>query len=432
MNLSDESAANATNGKHPPTPFNIDGEPITYDGNPAHVEGILHELSEWTARTGHYVTLLENNAVLLPNGKMAVDSIAAVLFVSGEKDDGGKYSFHTPCPATSERIKKFDAEAARTSSATFTAPSKMPDEHAGSFIPSKFQVQAEDLRFLNSLSQIIADSDLRSDLIKRSGRSGRAFLAEFRKEGAKATAGDKTLVVTNLESYALSGHVGALTLTSFNSFLKNFYKLQRATPPSSRKPEAAIFEMIKMVAIKDPEYRKEFKQELAIQKPANVTALTTLVREMLRSDQVYDQLDELRSGTTTRLTDAQAAAIAKAGIDSTRLGTGEARKIAEALLAKSNADPRKTDGQRPPRGNRPPGSGGVEVPRDSDGNITKWVEGMRTCRCGINGGKHLFKDCPVGGKPPSEQAARVAPQETEKPPPAAAKSTIKSTITIRL
>ena len=163
-----------------------------------HVEGILHELSEWTARTGHYVTLLENNAVLLANGKMAVNSVAAVLFVSGEKDDGGKYNFHTPCPATSERIKKFDAEAARTSSATFTAPSKMPDEHAGSFIPSKFQVQAEDLRFLNSLSQIIADSDLRSDLIKRSGRSGRAFLTEFRKEGAKATAGDKTLVVTNL------------------------------------------------------------------------------------------------------------------------------------------------------------------------------------------------------------------------------------------
>ena len=393
MNLSDESAANATNGKHPPTPFNIDGEPITYDGNPAHVEGILHELSEWTARTGHYVTLLENNAVLLANGKMAVDSVAAVLFVSGEKDDGGTYSFHAPCPATSERIKKFDAEAARTSSATFTAPSKMPDEHAGSFIPSKFQVQAEDLRFLNSLSQIIADSDLRSDLIKRSGRSGRAFLTEFRKEGAKATAGDKTLVVTNLESYALSGHVGALTLTSFNSFLKNFYKLQRATPPSSRKPEAAIFEMIKMVAIKDPEYRKEFKQELAIQKPANVTALTTLVREMLRSDQVYDQLDELRSGTTARLTNAQAAAIEKAGIDATRLGTSEAQKVAEALLAKTRADPRKTD-WRPHRGNRP-GGGGVEVPRDSDGNITKWVEGMRTCRCGINGGKHLFKECPA-------------------------------------
>ena len=85
----------------------------------------------------------------------------------------------------------------------------------------------------------------------------------------------------------------------------------------------------------------------------NVTAITTLVREMLRSDQVYDQLDELRSGTTTRLTNAQAAAIAKAGIDATRLGASEARKVAEALLAKSNADPRKTDGQRPPRGNRP-------------------------------------------------------------------------------
>ena len=79
--------------------------------------------------------------------------------------DDGSYNFHAPCPATSERIKKFDAEAARTSSATFTAPSKMPDEHVGSFIPSKFQVQAEDLRFLNSLSLIIPDSDLRSDLL---------------------------------------------------------------------------------------------------------------------------------------------------------------------------------------------------------------------------------------------------------------------------
>ena len=109
MNLSDESAANATNGKHPPTPFNIDGEPITYDGNPAHVEGILHELSEWTARTGHYMTLLENNAVLLPNGKMAVDSIAAVLFVSGDAEQpasqrGGASGFGGYCTCVSASL----------------------------------------------------------------------------------------------------------------------------------------------------------------------------------------------------------------------------------------------------------------------------------------------------------------------------------------
>ena len=62
------------------------------------------------------------------------------------------------------------------------------------------------------------------------------------------------------------------------------------------------------------------------------------------------------------------------------------------------------------------------MPRDSDGNITKWVEGMRTCRCGINGGKHLFKECPVGGKPPSEQKANMVPHETAAPPPATTKS----------
>ena len=44
-------------------------------------------------------------------------TLTVVLFVSGEKNDGGSYSFHAPCPATSERIKKFDADAARTSSA---------------------------------------------------------------------------------------------------------------------------------------------------------------------------------------------------------------------------------------------------------------------------------------------------------------------------
>ena len=34
------------------------------------------------------------------------------------------------------------------------------------------------------------------------------------------------------------------------------------------------------------------------------------------------------------------------------------------------------------------------IPRDKDGKPSKWVEGMAFCRCGVNGGKHLFKDCP--------------------------------------
>ena len=47
-------------------------------------------------------------------------TLTVVLFVSGEKNDGGSYSFHAPCPATSDCIKKFDAEAARTSKTSFS------------------------------------------------------------------------------------------------------------------------------------------------------------------------------------------------------------------------------------------------------------------------------------------------------------------------
>ena len=47
------------------------------------------------------------------------------------------------------------------------------------------------------------------------------------------------------------------------------------------------------------------------------------------------------------------------------------------------------------------GAGAVEVPRDADDRVIRWVEGMHTCNCkgqgspsGKNdGGKHLFRDC---------------------------------------
>ena len=37
-----------------------------------------------------------------------------------------------------------------------------------------------------------------------------------------------------------------------------------------------------------------------------------------------------------------------------------------------------------------PDPGKVKPPRDEDGRITHWVEGMDKCSCG---GKHLYRDC---------------------------------------
>ena len=63
-------------------PVDIDEEPIALGDNPAHVEGALHEVGLWLKRTGLFEPLLENRAVLLSNGKLAVESANAALLVS--------------------------------------------------------------------------------------------------------------------------------------------------------------------------------------------------------------------------------------------------------------------------------------------------------------------------------------------------------------
>ena len=65
-------------------------------------------------------------------------------------------------------------------------------------------------------------------------------------------------------------------------------------------------------------------------------------------------------------------------------------------------DPRKTD------------AGKLEIPRGADGKPLKWIEGMATCRCGINGGKHLFKDCPKAAEKKKEKAKKALAAELAK------------------
>ena len=50
----------------------------------------------------------------------------------------------------------------------------------------------------------------------------------------------------------------------------------------------------------------------------------------------------------------------------------------------------------------------VEVPRDAEGNLSKWVEGMALCKCGVGGGRHLFKDCPKAKEKKAKAAAKKA------------------------
>ena len=59
-------------------------------------------------------------------------------------------------------------------------------------------------------------------------------------------------------------------------------------------------------------------------------------------------------------------------------------------------------------GGNPGGKQKVEVPRDAEGNPSKWVEGMALCKCGIGGGRHLFKECPKAKDKKAKEAAKKA------------------------
>ena len=53
-----DGATPGTNGILIPT--HIDNIPIKYDGNPASIPAVLHELELWTLRTGHFKDLIES------------------------------------------------------------------------------------------------------------------------------------------------------------------------------------------------------------------------------------------------------------------------------------------------------------------------------------------------------------------------------------
>ena len=69
------------------------------------------------------------------------------------------------------------------------------------------------------------------------------------------------------------------------------------------------------------------------------------------------------------------------------IGTSDGRLSALMSTLQAVADPAKTKAGED-KDKKPP----VNVPRGADGKPTAWVEGMALCRCGVGGGKHLFKD----------------------------------------
>ena len=132
-------------------PVDIDNNRISFKGNPAYVAGALYEASQYYERTGFYESLIKDGAVSLSNGKLALDSVKCVSFVSGAVDDPVAYDFFNPCPPSTERIAKYDAAqlAAGGGSAhpPYTVPTSLNPEQSQQFTVSKYSVSAGDHEF---------------------------------------------------------------------------------------------------------------------------------------------------------------------------------------------------------------------------------------------------------------------------------------------
>jgi hypothetical protein len=156
-------------------PTDTDKEPIIWTGNDAHIEGTLLDVGRYYERVGLFQPLFENRAVLLSNGKLAVETVQAVPFVNGTFSD--PRSFDDPCPPTVERVAEHRTRTLAASLAYVAPPATLTPDAASQYSVSKYAVAQEDSRLLHSLSFVFSGTDVSEDLLNSAQGSGLKFIA---------------------------------------------------------------------------------------------------------------------------------------------------------------------------------------------------------------------------------------------------------------
>ena len=374
-------------------PVSTDKARLEWDGNDATILGLLHETGRYYRRKGLFQPLLQDRAVALSNGRLAVEHPSAVLFLTNVITENR--SFDDPCPPTVDRLQEHNDEVGMGTRAgtVQTALDKVPDDYKSTIIVAKHSVDKEDSNLLHSLSYVFGSAEPSDNLLEDADGSGLELLRLLRERGNNATARDKALVTTKFSSLVRDGVKGELTLGTFSAFVKAYKSARRNIAPSSRPSDAAEVEMITVIAVKDSASRELFELKTSTTPPTDLDSAAKILTDMLRGRVRCEEIDEIQSGradlglsaTSTRPCsgpecDAISTALAAAGI------TLQPAQMQALVSALAPADPRKL-GAGKDKDKR-------NIPRDKDGKPNKWVDGMALCRCGVNGGKHLFKDCP--------------------------------------
>jgi len=175
-------------------PTTTSGKPIEYDGNPAHLAGILHELEQFFIRTKHFEPFIQHGACLLSNGKTAVDSKESAKFISMGLD---VRSFQNMCPDTAARITAFNTAGAAMTPPLAWVPITAAEwtEISHQYAVNPFKISSENGAFCRVLLSTIKDGSSLREFTTQAAGDGRRLLDLLKAESRTATAADRALAL---------------------------------------------------------------------------------------------------------------------------------------------------------------------------------------------------------------------------------------------
>ena len=385
-----------------------DGIPVKVDNNPAHFDGFVQEIEDYSRRTGVFLPYFEHGMVMR-GSKTITDSAASVPFLMGMVTNVKVYSARDPCPPTAKRVADHnDAMEASTPKRSTIEPQKTVPADV---IINQYLVQKEGLDLGNSIAACFEDSKYIHRIREGGAMNGRDLIAKLLSLGSRAEPAERSLVISRFTNLVEKPVLITIDEKSFDDWYTMAVKMHRRMPRASHKSDADWCEYLNVLFYSQPTWRENFELKMGSAPPGtegNLDLTLELIRKMLTRRQIYSKLDAERNGAPANValvadngggarTNANEGA--KKAIQRVFLATlaggdtaGAFAVASQAGLNRATFDPNKNKNLKTENNNEKEGDKFVELPRDASGAITEWVPNALPCFCG---GKHLYRDCPI-------------------------------------
>ena len=168
--VGEQSPINASDNTDYPVAKDRYGDQITYDGNPACLPGIMHDVNKWIERTGHFKLLFEHYAVPLSNGALAIDQPDNIQFIEQRLPNAEVHDFFNPCPPTLKRFAQYNIKAVNSTPRLLTATptnTPVPKEQSRNYIASAHKIEEHLRKLMCSMAHIFEDRDAAHAIIDK-------------------------------------------------------------------------------------------------------------------------------------------------------------------------------------------------------------------------------------------------------------------------